>query len=37
MLQLLLERLPQYPLDPRVLKGLPAGARAPTLKIPRNI
>lgn len=29
VLTLLLERLPQYPLDPWVLKGLPAAARAP--------
>lgn len=37
VLALLLERLPQYPLDPRVLKGLPAAARAPKLKVPRYI
>lgn len=37
VLQLLLERLPQYPLDPRVLKGLPIAARTPKLKVPRNI
>lgn len=37
VLALLLERLPQNPLDPRVLKGLPAAARAPKLKVPRHI
>ena len=37
VLRLLLERLPQYPLDPRVLKGLPVAARAPKLKVPRNL
>ena len=37
VLQLLLERLPEYPLDPRVLKGLPGAARTPKLKVPRHI
>lgn len=37
VLTLLLERLPQYPLDPQVLKGLPVAARAPKLKIPRHL
>ena len=31
VLQLLAERLPQYPLDPKVLKGLPGSARVPRL------
>ena len=37
VLRLLLERLPQYPLDSLVLKGLPVAARTPKLKVPRNI
>ena len=37
VLRLLLERLPQYPLDPRVLKGLPVAARSPKLRVPRHI
>ena len=37
VLALLLERLPQYPLDPRVLKGMPVAARTPKLKVPRHI
>lgn len=35
VLKLLAERLPQYPLDPKVLKGLPLAARAPSL--PRHL
>lgn len=37
VLRLLLERLPQYPLDARVLKGLPVAARTPKLRVPRDI
>lgn len=37
VLQLVLERLPQYPLDPAVLKGLPAAARAPRIKVPGEL
>jgi hypothetical protein len=31
VLRLLAERLPHYPLDPKVLRGLPVGARTPPL------
>ena len=37
LLRLLLERLPQYPLDPRVLKGLPVAARTTKPRVSRNI
>lgn len=37
VLSLLLERLPNYPLDPRVLKGLPVAVRLPKVRVPRHI
>ena len=37
VLRLLLERLPQYPLDPQVLKGLPVAARTPPTDVPDHL
>lgn len=37
VLKLVLERLPQYPLDPQVLKGLPVAARTPRMDVPEHL
>ena len=37
VLALLEERLPQYPLDPAVLKGLPRAARTPKSRLPPHL
>lgn len=37
VLNLVLERLPQYPLEPRVLMGLPVAVRSPRMDVPDHL